>query len=246
MCLEIYFLENGTAVDEVFTEELAYFTLPVAFDVRLEVRSGPFFEVQRVSGTDRMSISEGDATLDLPSVFFAHREAHDDVFEGEDGVGRRGGGSMLLLEMMPTTWDGEAPLVSDVAEVFLSFREPGASETTEESLVVSYPHPPGEVLEHGFFDGPIVTKSFVVMNLYFAIEAACLMFHGGEAREGRDLLEQAIAAAQDYEDSANDGTGDVDIRLDVELMQQLVTVIENRGGLNEPPPPPPSNPWPAD
>lgn len=241
-----YFLENGTAVDEVFTEELAYFTLPVAFDVTLEVKSGPFFRVERISGSKRMVMADGDAKLELPSVFFAHRKAHDDVHEGPDGVGRRGGGSLLLLEMMPTTWDGEAPVVSDVAEVNLTFREPGSNETKHESLLVHYPHAPGEMLETGFFDGPIVTKSFVVMNMYFAIETACLLFHGGEAREARDLLAQVIAAAADYEDSANGGEGDVDIELDIVLLQDLIDVIEDRGGLNVPPPAPPENPWPAD
>ncbi len=241
-----YFLESGTAVDEVFTEELAYFTLPVAFDVTLEVKSGPFFQVERISGSKRMVMADGDAKLELPSVFFAHRKAHDDVHEGPDGVGRRGGGSLLLLEMMPTTWDGEVPLVSDVAEVNLTFREPGSDVTKTESLLVQYPHAPGEMLETGFFDGPIVTKSFVVMNLYFAIETACLLFHGGEAREARDLLAQVIAAAADYEDSANGGEGDVDIELDIALLQDLIAVIEDRGGLNVPPPAPPENPWPAD
>lgn len=245
-----YFLESATAVDEVFTEELAYFTLPVAFDVTLEVRSGPFYEVERISGSKRMSIEDdGGARLEVPSVFFAHRESADDVHEGADGVGRRGGGSLLLLEMMPIHWDGtfpDDPNAGSVADVVLTFREPGTNAMKEVSVPVRYPHTPGEMLETGFFEGPIVTKSFVVMNLYFGIETACLLFHGGEAREARDLLEQVVAAAADYEDSANDGQGDLDIRLDIELVQDLIAVIEDLGGLNTPPPPPPENPWPAD
>lgn len=241
-----YFLESGTAVDEVFTEELAYFTLPVAFDVTLEVRSGQLYDVDRISGTKRMTATGGDAKLEVPSVFFAHRKAHDDVHEGPDGVGRRGGGSLLLLEMMPTIWNGATPAEGDVAEVVLTFREPGSDALKEDRVLVHYPHAPGEILERGFFDGPIVTKSFVVMNLYFGIETACLLFHGGEAREARDLLEQVIAAAADYEDSANDGAGDVDIQLDIAMLDDLVAVIENLGGLNVPPPAPPANPWPCD
>jgi len=241
-----YFLENGTAVDEVFTEELAYFTLPVAFDVSLEVKSGEFYQVDRISGSKRMIASKGDAQLEVPSVFFAHRKAHDDVHEGPDGVGRRGGGSLLLLEMMPTTWSGATPVDADVAEVVLTFREPGSNQMKEDRVLVRYPHAPGEMLEQGYFEGPIVTKSFVVMNLYFGIETASLLFWGGQAREARDILEQVIAAAADYEDSANDGEGDLDIRLDIEMMSDLVAVIENVGGLNEPPPAPPENPWPAD
>lgn len=245
-----YFLENATAVDEVFTEELAYFTVPVAFDVTLEVRSGPFYQVDRISGSDRMSLEDdGGARLEVPSVFFAHRESADDVHEGPDGVGRRGGGSLLLLEMMPIDWNGtfpDEPDAASVADVVLTFREPGTNAIKEVSVPVRYPHAPGEMLANGFFEGPIVTKSFVVMNLYFGIETACLLYHGGEAREARDLLEQVAAAAADYEDSANDGQGDLDIRLDLELVDDLIGVIEDLGGLNTPPPPPPENPWPAD
>lgn len=241
-----YFLENGTAVDEVFTEELAYFTLPVAFDVVLDVRSGPFYSVERVSGSKRMETVDGGARLEVPSVFFAHRLAHDDVHEGPDGVGRRGGGSLLLLEMMPLTWEGAPGPETDVAEVELTFREPGSDELKSELLVIDYPHAPGEILESGFFEGPIVIKSFVVMNIYMGIETASLLFWGGEPREARDLLEQIVASASDFEDSANDGQGDLDIRLDIELLEDLIAVIEANAQLNEPPPEPAEDPWPYD
>jgi hypothetical protein len=59
-------------------------------------------------------------------------------------------------------------------------------------------------------------------------------------------LRQVIAAAEDYEDSANDGAGDIDIRLDVVLLSDLADVITRVGRVDEPPPAPPSNPWPCD
>jgi Ca-activated chloride channel family protein len=239
-----YFLESSSAVDEVFTEELAYFTLPVAFDVTLDVRSGDLYELVRAYGSSRFAVDDGGGTFEVPSVFFAHRQAHDDVFEGE---GRRGGGSMLVLELMPRVWDGEvAPTEADVASVSLTFREPGTNEVLNEELVVHYPYAPDHVVPTGFFDNTIVTKSFVVLNLYFAIEDAALKFHGGRAREARDVLARVIDAAIDYEDSANGGTGDVDIRLDIELMEAMLANIETLGRLNEPPPPPANDPWPCD
>lgn len=242
-----YFLESSTAVDEVFSEELAYFTLPVAFDVKLDVRSGSLYELTRAHGSTRFAVDDGGGVFEVPSVFFAHREAPDDVFEGEDGVGRRGGGSMLVLELMPKVWDGEVPpSAADVARVSLSFREPGTDEMMSEELVVHYPYAPDHVVPTGFFENTIVTKSFVVLNLYFAIEDAALKFHGGLPREARDVLARVIAAALDYEDSANGGAGDVDIRLDVELMQAMLANIERLGGLNEPPPPVSNDPWPCD
>lgn len=242
-----YFLENATAVDEVFTEELTYFTLPVGFDVTLDVRSGSFYRVVRANGSNRFVVDEGGGSLSVPSVFFAHRQAPDDVFEGEDGVGRRGGGSMLIVELMPEVWDGEpSPAEADVAHVTLTFREPGTNAIIEDRVTVHYPHAPDHIVPTGFFDNAIVTKSFVVLNIYFAIEQASLWFHGGMAREARDLLAMVIAAAADYEDSANDGEGDIDIRLDIELLEDLMGLIETLGRLNTPPPPPPSDPWPCD
>lgn len=242
-----YFLESSTAVDEVFTEELAYFTLPVAFDVELDVRSGHLYDLVRAHGSSRFAVDDTGGTFEVPSVFFAHRRAHDDVFEGEEGVGRRGGGSMLVLELMPKVWDGEIPPTEvDVATVSLTFREPGTNEILTEELVVRYPYAPDHIVPTGFFENTIVTKSFVVLNLYFAIEDASLKFHGGLPREARDVLARVIAAAADYEDSANGGAGDVDIRLDIELMEALLANIETLGRLNEPPPTPSNDPWPCD
>lgn len=245
-----YFLESPTAVDEVFTEELAYFTLPVAFDVTLDVRTGQDYEVVRASGSDKFVLDGGGGTLTAPSVFFAHRMAHDDVHEGENGeVGRRGGGSALVLEMMPRDLGtgavhGETGFVADVS---LSYRDPESNTIVSDTVRVTYPYAPSEILETGFFDNLIVTKTFVMLNLFAAIESACELFHSGHALEGLNVLLRVIAAARDYEDSANGGEGDVDIRLDIELMEDLADVIADRGGLNDPPPPTiPENPWPND
>lgn len=243
-----YFLENATAVDEVFTEELAYFTLPVAFDVTLEVTAGPHHEVVRAAGSNRFEVHGPErGSLEVPSVFFAHRMAHDDVFEGEDGVGRRGGGSMLVVELMPKA--GTSPLApggSDVATVELTWREPGTNAEKTESLPIAYPFAPEHLETTGFFQNTIVTKSFVVLNIWFAIETAVINFHGGRPAEARDVLLRVIAAANDYEDSANDGEGDLDIRLDVELLESLLAVIVAESQPVEPPAPIPDDPWPAD
>jgi len=243
-----YFLENSTAVDEVFTEELAYFTLPVAFDVTLDVRAGPAHTVTRASGSNKFVVDATGGKLSIPSVFFAHRLAHDDVFEGEDGPGRRGGGSMLVVELMPLGGaNGDlAPVTSDVANVTLTWRDPGESELKTDSVTVRYPFSPGHLEPTGFFESPIVTKSFVVLNIYFAIESAVTMFHGDRAAEARDILERVIAAALDYEDSANDGEGDIDIRFDIELMEDLLDLIVARSTITIPPAPIPEDPWPHD
>ena len=72
------------------------------------------------------------------------------------------------------------------------------------------------------------------------------MFHSGNGVEAIGMLNRLIAAARDYEDSANGGMGDVDIQLDIEMMERLAQVIQ----ANDVQPPTeddiPEDPWPAD
>ncbi len=239
-----YFLENSAAVDEVFTEELAYFTVPVAFDVRLDVHAGNHYTFGAAHGSHLFKTNEEGGTLSVPSVFLAHRLAHDDV---TDGDGRRGGGSALLLELMPMADDGSNLTVGHVATVSLEFREPGSNEIVTEEITIDYPRAPWETLVTGFFDNAIVTKSFVMLNIYASLEEACRLHHDGQPLEAMNLLLRVIAAASDYEDDANDGEGDIDIQLDIELMEDLVGVIEDVSGINEEPEPIiPEDPWPND
>ena len=93
-----YFVENPAAVEEVFADEISYFTVPVAYDLTLEFAEGEDYRVQAVHGTDRWSATSEGGRLDIPSVFLAHRVSHSDV---TPGGGRRGGGSALRLELMP-------------------------------------------------------------------------------------------------------------------------------------------------
>ena len=46
-----YFLENAGAVNEVFSDELSYFTVPVAFDLKLELSAGAHYNFGRAYGS---------------------------------------------------------------------------------------------------------------------------------------------------------------------------------------------------
>ena len=54
-----------------------------------------------------------------------------------------------------------------------------------------------------------------------------------------------MAAAADYEDSANDGAGDTDIRLDLELLEDFRNVLLQNGAIDDSDEVS-SDPWPAD
>jgi Ca-activated chloride channel family protein len=236
-----YFVEDAGAVEEVFTEELSYFTVPIAYDLELDVRAGRDFEFRSSHGSSFFEAEAWGGHLSIPSVFIAHRDSHEDMTE--EG-GRRGGGSALLVELMPNP--SSTSDESEVATVDVSYRVPGEDRIATDSIAVRYPYPASTLLDRGFFDDDIVTKSFVMLNILVGIEESCTRFHLGDGDGAVAMLRRLIAAARDYEDSANGGMGDADIRSDIELMQQLADVEIANGALDPPNPPIPEDPWPRD
>ncbi len=242
-----YFLENSTAVEEVFTEELNYFTVPVAFDLSVDVRSGSLYDFGRAYGTPFWTDTSEGGRLEVPSVFLAHRESSDDVFGGE---GRRGGGSALLIELMPGADDGSSITSADVAVIDVQFREPGTNRIVTDSVTVMYPFAPWVTPLTGHFDAPdpeIVQKSFVMLNMYVGIEEACAEFHAAAPNSQRmtdaiEALGNLILAVEDY----NEEVADKDIELDLDMLRQLRDVMIQNGVVPPVNPAPPTDPWPAD
>jgi Ca-activated chloride channel family protein len=246
-----YFLENAGAVSEVFDEELSFFTVPIAFDLSLSVTAGADYEFGRAVGSPLWENDNNGGHLEVPSVFIAHRESADDVTE--DG-GRRGGGSALLIELMPRLLEADDPEATEaeVATVEVSFREPGSEELVSDTLFVNYPHAAWELLETGYFanintqstDVSVVQKSFVMLNLYAGIEGAVSSFHenGLDPTQSIADLEALLAAVRDY----NEEVQDTDIDYDIALVEQLISVMVQN---NVPEPTDvqiPEDPWPSD
>lgn len=241
-----YFVEDAAAVAEVFTQELEYFTVPVAFDLAIDVAAGEHYDLGRAYGTSRwVDGSRGrGGSLEMPSVFLAHRVSHSDV---TPGGGRRGGGSALLLEFMPRD-DAPAGLESShVGTVHLRFREPGSNETIEQTVEVQLPFGADALPRQGFFDNAIVTKSFVMLNIFVAMQMAADLFHlDHTVRTAERTLQRVMNAVRDYNAELNDGQGDVDMQYDLELLQLFVDTLVRNGAPPDPPPPPSEEDWPED
>lgn len=233
-----YFVEDASAVDEVFEEELRYFTVAVAKDLELSVEVDGNFRVDQVYGSASFRPDDAGGALEVGSVFLAHRRSPDDV---TDGDGRRGGGSALLFELMPRASDGPEPETTEVARISASFVDPERNERVTDELVVEYPYPPSKVLTTGYFENAFVTKSFVMLNIFVGMQQAAAEFEAGQGAEAFATLVRLQAAVEDY----NEEVQDKDIELDLELISQMAANIEARIA---PPPPPeiPINPWPAD
>jgi Ca-activated chloride channel homolog len=238
-----YFLENAGAVKEVFGQELSYFTVPVAFDLKLSLEPGALYNFGRAYGSSfwkDAGIAGGG--LDVPSVFLAHRKSDSD--QTPEG-GRRGGGSALLIELLPKhdADDGSGVTTADVATVNVQFREPGSNRVVTDKVVINYPSPPWQTPERGYWTSelPIVQKSFVMLNIYIGIEQAVRAFHAGDRGTIIGKLRRLRAAVEDY----NEEVKDQDIVADLKLLDDLISVLL-RNGVIDPATPIPANPWPAD
>lgn len=238
-----YFVEDAGAVSEVFGQELSYFTVPIGFDLKLSMRTGSDYDFGRAYGSPLWQDTQTGGSVEIPSAFIAHRESDSD--QTPDG-GRRGGGSALLVEVMPklSEDDGSGATKSEVAIVDLEFREPGTNRIVTDSVTVQYPLPPWETRREGWFDSTstaTVQKSFVMLNIYVGIENACTDFHDGNHAEVIGRLDRLIAAATDY----NEEVADEDIAADIELLGKLRSVLI-ANGVPDPSAPIPEDPWPAD
>jgi Ca-activated chloride channel family protein len=236
-----YFLEDVAAVSEVFQEELSFFVVPVAFNLELSVEAGADYDFGRALGTPFWTNSARGGRLDVPSVFLAHRDSDDDITEDE---GRRGGGSSLLVELMPRaeSSDQSEPVV---ATLELVFRDPETDELVSDQVAVSYPYPANVLQARGHFDAPdpaAIQKSFVMLNVFVGIERVVMEFHSNRAgARTLNQLDNLIAAVSDY----NEEVGDKDLELDLELLDLLrrnlvrAGVPDARAGVS-------ADPWPAD
>jgi Ca-activated chloride channel family protein len=236
-----YFLEDAGAIDDVFTEELSYFVVPIAFDLQLSLTAGDEYRFGRALGAPQWDNTRGGGQLQIPSVFIAHRESDKDVTAAG---GRRGGGSSLLVELMPRP-DADAAPNATIATIDLQYREPGQQELQHDQVSLEYPYAPGELEQQGYFAGDdisAVQKSFVMLNIYVGIESAVTAFQSHSADETTIAdLDNLIDAVVDY----NEEIGDHDIAADLDLLRRLRinmlhAGVRTRTTVHR------SNPWPAD
>jgi len=236
-----YFLEDAGAVDEVFTEELSFFVVPVAFDLQLTLTAGDSYDFARAYGAPLWHDTSTGGNLEIPSVFLAHRKAASDVTKDD---GRRGGGSSLIVELLPK---GDALDERDatIATVELSFRDPSTDERVHDSVALGYPGRLGDVPSAGYFEADELDaahKSFLMLNVYVGLERAITDYQDGNASaETIAELDALIAAVRDY----NEEIADKDVELDLELLDMLRQNLR-AAGIPERRTVVKADPWPAD
>ncbi|MEW5849990.1 MAG: VWA domain-containing protein [Myxococcota bacterium] len=241
-----FFADDQDALEEIFLEEIRAFIVPVGYDVRIEVQAGAHYELRASYGANQFTLDQDRRNGDLviPAVTLAHRQAHND-----NQNGRRGGGSALLVEVMPafnpeqnmSTVPPELQSNTAIGQARLTYQEANTERTIHEEVInLEYPHGPDVMLPDGYWTNDAIQKNFVMMNLYVGFQLAVTNYWSGQGEQALADLDALMAAATAW----NSEIGDEDIADDLRIMQLLRNNIDAE--VNEPPAEEPSDPWPQD
>jgi Ca-activated chloride channel family protein len=238
-----YLLEDPGAVEEVFSEEIKTFLVPLAEKITIDFDVAEGYEFRAAYGTRLWEGDAESARIEIPSLFMAGRQSADDI---GPGGGRRGGGGVILLELIPTD---DVDLADDIGAgapagtLKMAYQKPGSDVTEEQEVTITNPLRPGETPEEGEFEQPSVEKAFVALNIYAGFEMAVERANNGAGNAALNVLNPLIASVQTYLDESGESP-DPDIQDDLETMQQLTSIIEDTGAREEVGAPP--DPWPQD
>jgi Ca-activated chloride channel family protein len=159
-----YYVENATAANEVFTEELQYFLSPLALDIKIEARTDASkWEMKSVVGSTLWTAGASLGKMDIPAVFLASRISQTPG----PGGGRRGGGSMIFIQLTPHT-----NVAGKVADLTLSYRMPNQTERITQTLTLDYMRDPQEMLETPYLSYPEMAERYAMYNMYLGFRLA--------------------------------------------------------------------------
>ncbi|MBI2388036.1 MAG: VWA domain-containing protein [Deltaproteobacteria bacterium] len=210
-----YYIEKVEAVKEVFTEELAYFVAPLAYDLELTYTEMPAYSTKIVHGTNLWTGFPGGGKIAIPSVFLVSRTS---TAPGPDG-GRRGGGSAIIAELLAT---GKVPLsLHDVAKLNLKYRTPGSTVFETQEVLVKHDGQPGVAPEGGSFDNKSVEKNTIILGFFVAFRDATKLAQTDKLA-ARTLLE----GFQTKITARLAGFTDEDLLDDLKILQRYIDVLK--------------------
>lgn len=237
-----YFLEDLGAVEEVFSEEIKTFLVPLAEDIEIRFDSDQAYSFKAAYGTRMWTGNSEGATIKIPSLFMAGRTSTDDI--GPDG-GRRGGGGMILLELTPTSDEAiidATPANSELGKIAFTFHAPGSGMKHEQTLSVFNKMKPGETPEDGEFEDFAVEKAFVALNIYAGFTMAIERANSGAGNAALNILDPLSENMELWLEE----NPDEDIQSDLKTMKQLMVIIEEKRDESEVRIGQPADPWPKD
>ena len=162
-----YFLEDMNAATEVFQQELAYFMSPIALDLQVDAVAGTGYTFGEVVGSTLWAASPSLGSMHIPAAFVASRTG---VAPDPGTGGRRGGGSMLFIQLQPTGTNPDGK----VADLSLSYRAPGSTTVITQTVTLAYPNDPTETPDPPYLSAPEMAPRFAMYNMFLGLRAATL------------------------------------------------------------------------
>jgi Ca-activated chloride channel family protein len=216
-----YFAEKPAAVQEVFTQELAFFVAPIAYDLKLTFDKLPAYSVKNVYGTNLWKATAAGGAVSIPSVFLVSRTSSMPDATG----GRRGGGSAIMAELGPDATQIPAAGACDVARLHLEYRLPGSTTIETQDATISYDV--GNVglvttgdAAAGYYSSRDVEKNTIILGVFVALRDATALAQTNPAG-----ALTALTAFQPKFKVRIAGWADADLIDDVAIVQQYVDVL---------------------
>lgn len=210
-----YFLEDGAAAGEVFTEELDFFMTPLALDIEIEAIAGSGWTLGEVVGSSIWQAGQTRGSMSIPAAFVASRTSQ------EPGEGRRGGGSMIFIHLEPT-----AQADTKIADLRLTYRAPGATDTITQNVELDYAADPLETPEDPYLSGAEMAERFAMYNLFLGFRAATNSYD-------KSCAAAALLATRANAVAWNERHADPDIDADLVLLDQFVANLRASGATYE-------------
>lgn len=229
-----YFLENSEAVREVFEEEVKAFLLPLATDVRIDVKVSDGYSLRAIYGTQGAELAGNEGTIDIPALQLAHRTEVED-----DAGGRRGGGGAIIAEVVPLD---AAVGAGSVGTLVMTYTVPGSEETVVQEVPITSDLAPGDAPADGEFESTGVEKAFVMLNIYAGFEMASTRAAYGDMSGALGVLEPLRESVSLWLED-ND---DADIEDDLLYVDIFMQNLRDRGAASPPPERRPPEVWPLD
>lgn len=216
-----YFLQDASAATEVFQQELAYFASPIALDIQIDAVAGSGFQLGEVVGSTLWQSSPSAGSMHIPAAFVASRTGA--APDPETG-GRRGGGSMLFIQVIPT---GTNP-TNKVADLTLNYRVPGSGQVMTQTVTLQYPTDGSETVDAPYLSAPEMAKRYAMYNLFLGLR---------DATQETTYPSQAIAtltAIRTHAATWNATREDPDIVDDIALIDHFIANLVAVGGSTGP------------
>jgi Ca-activated chloride channel family protein len=210
-----YFVEKPEAVKEVFTEELAFFVAPIAYDLDLTFEELPSYGLDTLYGTGLWKKTSTGGTVHVPSVFLVSRTS---TAPGPSG-GRRGGGAAILASLAAK--GGSTASLHEVAKVHLKYRMPGSTIYETQDTTVTFDGVPGTAPDGGYYQDKGIEKNTLMLAFYVAFREATDKAAAGDVAGGRKVLEDFLPRIK----TRLTGWTDEDLLDDLKILQQYIDVL---------------------